>query len=91
MENAAKIYYPYLPVKLLLKDKYNSISKIQAISTPILIMHGKKDDIVPFSMGKELFEKANNPKHSYFTSDDDHMMEFNDQIITIIKNFINKY
>ena len=91
MENAAKIYYPYLPVKLLLKDKYNSISKIQRITTPILIMHGKKDDIVPFSMGKELFEKANNPKHSYFTSDDDHMMEFNDQIITNIKNFINKY
>ena len=91
MENAAKIYYPYLPVKLLLKDKYDSLNKIKTIKTPILIMHGKKDDIVPFSMGKELFEKANNPKHSYFTSDDDHMMEFNDQIITIIKNFINKY
>ena len=91
MENAAKIYYPYLPVKLLLKDKYDSLKKIKTIKTPILIMHGKKDDIVPFSMGKELFEKANNPKHSYFTTDDDHMMEFNDQIITNIKNFINKY
>ena len=91
MENAAKIYYPYLPVKLLLKDKYDSLNKITTIKTPILIMHGKKDDIVPFSMGKELFEKANNPKHSYFTSDDDHMMEFNDQIIRNIKNFINKY
>ena len=91
MESTAKIYYPYLPVKLLLKDKYNSISKIQAISTPILIMHGKKDDIVPFSMGKALFEKANNPKHSYFTSDDDHMMEFNDQMLKNIKKFIEKY
>ncbi len=91
MENAAKIYYPYLPVKLLLKDKYNSISKIQKITTPILIMHGEKDNIVPFSMGKELFEKANNPKYSYFTSDDDHMMEFNDQILKNIKNFIEKY
>ena len=91
MENAAKIYYPYLPVKLLLKDKYDSLNKIKTIKTPILIMHGKKDDIVPFSMGKELFEKANNPKHSYFTTNDDHMMEFNDQIITNIKNFINKY
>ena len=61
------------------------------IKSPIMIMHGEKDDVVPFSMGKKLFEKANNPKHSYFTSDDDHMMEFNDQIITNIKNFINKY
>ena len=91
MENAAKIYYPYLPVKLLLKDKYNSISKIQRITTPILIMHGKKDDIVPFSMGKELFEKANDPKLSYFTSDDDHMMEFNPSLLKEIKDFIGKY
>ena len=91
MENAAKIYYPYLPVKLLLKDKYDSINKIKIIETPILIMHGMKDDIVPFSMGKELFNKANNPKYSYFTSNDDHMMEFNDQIMKTIKNFIYKY
>ena len=55
------------------------LKKLKMINTPILIMHGKKDDIVPFSMGKELFEKANNPKHSYFTpDDDDHMMEFNE-------------
>ena len=54
-------------------------------------MHGKKDDIIPFSMGKELFEKANNPKYSYFTLDDVHMMEFNDQLLKNIKNFIEKY
>ncbi len=91
IENSAKIYYPYLPVRLLLKDRYDNISKIKTIKTPILIMHGKKDDIVPFSMGKELFEKANNPKDSYFTSEDDHMMEFNDQLLKNIKSFIEKY
>ena len=91
IENSAKIYYPYLPVKLLLKDRYDSISKIKKINTPILIMHGKKDDVVPFSMGKELFEKANSPKYSYFTSDDDHMMEFNTSLLNEVKNFIEKY
>tara|TARA_B100000963_G_scaffold359205_1_gene385824 strand:+ start:940 stop:1740 length:801 start_codon:yes stop_codon:yes gene_type:complete len=91
IENSAKIYYPYLPVKLLLKDKYDSISKIKMINSPVLIMHGEKDDVVPFSMGKELFEKANNPKHSYFTSSDDHMMEFNPKLLEEIKNFIEKY
>ena len=91
IENSAKIYYPYLPVKLLLKDRYDSINKIKMINTPILIMHGKKDDVIPFSMGKELFEKANSPKHSYFTPDDDHMMEFNSSLLQKIKNFIEKY
>ena len=91
IENSAKIYYPYLPVRLLLKDRYDSISKIKMIDYPVLIMHGKKDDVVPFSMGKELYEKANSPKHSYFTSDDDHMMEFNSELLNKIKDFIQKY
>ena len=61
---AAKIYYPYLPINLLLKDRYDSIEKIQSIVLPILIMHGKKDNIIPQKMGLELFEKANDPKFS---------------------------
>ena len=91
IEKSAKIYYPYLPVKILLKDRFDSISKIKMVNTPILIMHGKKDDVVPFSMGKELFEQANDPKHYYFTANDDHMMEFNSELIKEIKNFIEKY
>ena len=91
IENSAKIYYPYLPVRLLLKDRYDSISKIKMINSPILIMHGKKDDVVPFSMGKELFEKANSPKQSYFTTEDDHMMEFNSSLLREINDFIKKY
>ncbi|MFL2883361.1 MAG: alpha/beta hydrolase [Pelagibacteraceae bacterium] len=88
---AAKLYYPYLPINLLLKDRYDSISKIDKITSPILIMHGEKDNIVPFSMGKELFEKANNPKYSFFPKEDDHMMNFNQEIIKKIKTFIEKY
>ena len=68
IENSAKIYYPYLPVKFLLKDRFDSINKIKMVKTPILIMHGEKDDIVPFSMGKELYEKANDPKYFLFFS-----------------------
>ena len=89
MENAAKIYYPYLPVKILLKDKFDSIKKIKNIKLPILIMHGKKDTIVPFSMGFELFNKANKPKYYFFPDYDDHMMSFNDQLMKNITLFIN--
>ena len=88
--NAAKIYYPYLPVGIILKDRYDSIGKIKNINTPIFIMHGKMDNIVPQQMGLELFEKANNPKYSYFPEDDDHMMNYNKQLLNEIKLFINK-
>ena len=67
----------------------SSKNKIKKINSPILIMHGKKDNIVPQIMGLELFEKANNPKFSYFPDNDDHMMEYNDELLIQIKSFIN--
>ena len=90
MADTAKIYYPYLPVNLLLKDRYDTKSKIRDIETPILIMHGQKDSIVPQKMGLELFEKANEPKFNYFPENDDHMMKYNDELLNNIKLFINK-
>ncbi|MDA9625023.1 alpha/beta hydrolase [Candidatus Pelagibacter bacterium] len=87
---AAKIYYPYLPINLLLKDRYDSIKKIDKISRPILIMHGLKDNIVPYEMGVKLFQKANQPKYSYFPKDDNHMMNFNKELLDTIRVFINQ-
>ena len=87
---AAKIYYPYLPVNIILQDRYDSIEKIQSINIPVLIMHGKKDNIVPQKMGLDLFEKANQPKFNYFPENDDHMMEYNDELLNKFKFFINK-
>ena len=48
------------------------------------------DNIVPQKMGLELFEKANNPKYGYFPDKDDHMMEYNNQLLNKIELFINK-
>ena len=50
-------------------------------------MHGKKDRIVPFKMGKIIFERANEPKYSYFPEDDDHMMEYNENLLKILNKF----
>ena len=86
---AAKSKYPIFPIKLLLKDKYESDKKIKNINSPILIMHGEIDKIVPFWMGKKMFELANEPKYSYFSKFDDHMMEFDKDLLSSIKSFIN--
>ena len=89
MIDAGKDKYPYLPVKLLLKDKYESDKKIKNINSPILIMHGKVDNIVPFHMGKKMFELANEPKYSYFSKYDDHMLEYNEKLLKTLRNFIS--
>ena len=88
MVDAGKTKYPYLPVRLLLKDKYESNKKIKNIKNPILIMHGKVDNIVPFYMGKKMYELANSPKYSYFSEYEDHMMEYNEKLLNNLKKFI---
>ena len=67
MVNVGKTHYPFLPVSFLLKDKYESDKKIKNINIPILVMHGKIDNIVPFHMGKKIYELANQPKYNYFS------------------------
>ena len=88
MVDAGASKYPIFPIKLLLKDKYESNKKIKNIRSPILVMHGVEDKIVPFYMGKKIFELANEPKYSYFPKYDDHMMEFNQELINTIDKFI---
>jgi len=88
MINAAKEFYPYIPVNLLLKDRFENFKKIKNINSPILIMHGEQDTIVPFSMGKKIYQLANEPKYSFFTKHDDHMMVYDELMIKNLKNFI---
>ena len=88
MINAAKEFYPYIPVNLLLKDRYENYKKIKNIKIPILIMHGEQDTIVPFKMGKKMYQLANEPKYFYFTKYDDHMMVYDGPMIKTLKNFI---
>ena len=89
MVNMGKKYYPFFPVRFLLKDKFESYKKITNISVPVLVMHGKVDKIVPFHMGKKIYELANEPKYSYFSEYDDHMMEYNEKLLKALKDFIS--
>ncbi len=89
MAKLAKKHYPYLPVKFLLKDRYETIKKLNEINSPILVMHGAKAPSVPFDMGVKVYENANNPKFKYFTDMDDHMMNYDDKLVNEIKLFIN--
>ena len=88
MVAAGKSKYPIFPIGLLLKDKYESDKKIKNIKSPVLVMHGEVDTIVPFWMGKKIYELANDPKYYYFPEYDDHMMEYNDKLLNTLKSFI---
>ena len=89
MVDAAKNKYPFFPIRFLLKDRYESEKKIKNIKSPILIMHGEIDKIVPLWMGKRMYDIANEPKFSYFTKYDNHMMDYDKNLLVVMKKFIN--
>lgn len=54
---AAKIY-PFLPVRWVMRTRFDSLSKIRNHSAPLFISHGDADELIPFAMGQTLYEAA---------------------------------
>ena len=88
MVHMGKKYYPFFPVSFLLKDRYESYKKINKISVPVLVMHGKVDKIVPYAMGKKIYELAEQPKFFYSQEYGDHMVEYDEKLLLALRQFI---
>jgi len=54
--------YPWLPVRLLSRYRYDNLDKVARISAPLLIVHSREDGIIPFAHGERLFAQAREPK-----------------------------
>lgn len=80
--------YPFFPVRMLLKDTYNSEGFIKDLNIPILIFHGEADSLIPISLGRKLSEQNNN---AIFTAlpnyghNNLNMDEINDKIDQFLK------
>jgi len=58
---AAEIY-PFLPVRILTRFTYATIENIKDVRCPVLVVHSRDDDIIPFAHGRRIFEAAQKPK-----------------------------
>jgi pimeloyl-ACP methyl ester carboxylesterase len=57
--------FPWLPVRLLARIKYETHQKLPRIRVPVLIMHSRSDRLVSFRHSEENFAAANEPKLSW--------------------------
>ena len=75
----ASRHYWYLPAKLLVLDRFNIISIIKNIKSPLLVIHGEKDNVININFGKKVFKSAPEPKKAIFVKNAGHnnLYEFN--------------
>jgi fermentation-respiration switch protein FrsA (DUF1100 family) len=65
-------HYPFVPVRLLMKDQFRSDERIGRIGAPLLILHGERDRVVPIEFGERLFALAREPKRFIRYPDGEH-------------------
>ncbi len=64
--------YPFVPTDMMLKDRYDNMSKIKSIRAPLIVVHGERDTVIPFIYGKTLFDAAPEPKSMIAIPDGGH-------------------
>ena len=58
---AARLY-PWLPVRWLASYRYDNAEKVRKFTAPVMVIHSRDDEIIPFGQGEQLFAAANEPK-----------------------------
>ena len=79
--------YKIYPTKYLVKDKFDNLSKIDQIKSPVLIISGLRDEVVPHSHSKLLHNKAKNTKKSLFIDEAMHNNLYDFGIEKTVINF----
>ncbi|MEZ2302762.1 MAG: alpha/beta hydrolase [Microcoleus sp.] len=64
--------YRIFPIDLLLRQRFDSIAKVDRLEMPVLFIHGTADTVVPVEMSKKLFDAAPEPKQLYIVPDAGH-------------------
>ncbi len=66
-EELGRVHYGFLPGMLFraLTHQFDSLSKVQRLTAPVLYIHGTVDNIVPISMGRRLYDASPQPKEWY--------------------------
>ena len=72
LADVAAAHYPFLPVRLMLRDRYPSLERITSLEVPLLVIAGSADSIIPISQSEEVFQAAGHPERLVVIGGADH-------------------
>jgi len=91
MADVGQYHYPFLPVRLLLRDRFQAIDQIRQIRVPLLVIAGGRDRIVPIANSRRLYDAAMAPKTLTVLANADHndyALLAGDEMIQAIVRFL---
>ena len=62
LADLGRLHYPLLPVRWLLRDRFDCLDRIRRVNCPLLVIAGTRDGIIPVAQSERLFEAAVEPK-----------------------------
>ena len=77
LSDIGRHHYPFLPVRLLLRDRYPSLERARSVSCPTLVISGDRDSIIPIEQSRSLYGALNSEKRFVVIAGADH----NDQAL----------
>jgi fermentation-respiration switch protein FrsA (DUF1100 family) len=72
VETMARHYYFGLPAHWLLGARFPLADRLKHVHVPVLVIHGDQDEVVPFELGRRVYEAAQSPKAFYVVPGADH-------------------
>ena len=72
LTDVGRLHYPWLPVGLLLADRYPSADRAADLTVPVLVVAGERDRIVPAALSRRLYDAAAEPKRFVLVPGADH-------------------
>ena len=93
LADVAKAHYPWLPVGRLLIDRYPSIDRIGSLPTPVMVIAGDRDDIVPEALSRRLYDAAPDPKRYLLvpgTGHNDPELVVGDRVLADVGRFLSE-
>ena len=82
--------YPWLPARLLVRNRFESLAKIASCHLPILIAHGTADELIPFTQAERLFDATPQPKQFFPMDGHDHNGLPSPDFYAAIRKFLAK-
>lgn len=62
----ARHHYRFFPARFFVRTRFDTLERIESVHTPLLVIHGERDDIVPVEMARQIFDAAREPKRLEF-------------------------